>query len=206
MGRPRRDASGRRGSGTGRGVGRPPGVRRETESTDRLQRLEDRLTALAGLVQQLVQQQIPATAAPTPPVSPPNAEPEGQNDVPVDLPDDPAPPPVVITPMTAIASGNAPGAAAGSDPPSAVRGPPLPPQPVTPVTVTDDQAEKTRLKAVLMEFKRFKPRVFLGKNDDHWAVEQWIDHMEKLFRNFFTEERDKVLVAAHFLEEGASKW
>ncbi len=59
---------------------------------------------------------------------------------------------------------------------------------------------------MLIEFKRFKTRIFLDRIDDLWAVEQWVDHMEKLFRDLYTEERDKVHLAAHCLDEGADKW
>ncbi len=37
-------------------------------------------------------------------------------------------------------------------------------------------------------------------------MEKWITHMEKLFRDLNTKERDWVRLAAHCLEAGAEKW
>ncbi len=39
-----------------------------------------------------------------------------------------------------------------------------------------------------------------------WAVGTWVVHIEKLFRDLYTEERDNVHLAAHCLETGASSW
>nr|CAD1818640.1 unnamed protein product [Ananas comosus var. bracteatus] len=40
--------------------------------------------------------------------------------------------------------------------------------------------------------RRCSPRVFDGEKVDHWIVEKWLMHMEKLFRDTFVEERDRV--------------
>ncbi len=81
-----------RGGGFEHGVGRPHRVSVVPEGSDRFQRLEDQLAALAGLVQQLVQQKAIVPAAPAPP---PALEPGGA----VDPPTAPVPP-VVIAPVT----------------------------------------------------------------------------------------------------------
>nr|CAD1839609.1 unnamed protein product [Ananas comosus var. bracteatus] len=44
-------------------------------------------------------------------------------------------------------------------------------------------AERDRLMERLNEFRRCSPRVFDGKKVDHWIVEKWLMHMEKLFRD-----------------------
>ncbi len=73
---------------------------------------------------------------------------------------------------------------------------------------TDDavQAKKARIKAVLVEFKRFKPQIFVGNSDDLWIVEQWVERMEKLFQDLYTKKPNKVHLAAHCLDSGANKW
>ncbi len=84
---------------------------------------------------------------------------------------------------------------------------PLPSQPGTPVADRAEyKAEWARIKEVLLEFNKFKPQVFTGKEADHWAVEQWINQMEKLFRDLYTEERDKVTLGVHCLGLSASMW
>ncbi len=80
MARPKRGDGIGRGIGSSRGVGRSRRVRREPEGFDRLQWLEDQITALADVSQHLVQQQATAPAIPVPPVLPPTAEPEGLTD------------------------------------------------------------------------------------------------------------------------------
>ena len=66
--------------------------------------------------------------------------------------------------------------------------------------------ERERLMARLNEFRRCNPRVFEGENVDHWAVEKWLMHMEKLFRDTFVEERDRVWLATHHLDGDAYQW
>nr|CAD1838552.1 unnamed protein product [Ananas comosus var. bracteatus] len=51
-----------------------------------------------------------------------------------------------------------------------------------------------------------QPRTFDGENVDHWIVEKWLMHMEKLFRDTFVEERDRVWLATHFLDGEAYRW
>nr|CAD1840482.1 unnamed protein product [Ananas comosus var. bracteatus] len=50
-------------------------------------------------------------------------------------------------------------------------------------------AERDRLMERLSEFRGCSPRTFDGENVDHWIVEKWLLHMEKLFRDIFVEER-----------------
>nr|CAD1835028.1 unnamed protein product [Ananas comosus var. bracteatus] len=58
----------------------------------------------------------------------------------------------------------------------------------------------------LNEFRRCSPRVFDGEKVDHWIVEKWLMHMEKLFRDTFVEERDRVWLATHHLDGEAYRW
>nr|CAD1837620.1 unnamed protein product [Ananas comosus var. bracteatus] len=57
--------------------------------------------------------------------------------------------------------------------------------------VMAEGAERDRLMERLSEFRRCSPRTFDGENVDHWIVEKWLLHMEKLFRDTFVEERDR---------------
>ncbi len=47
-----------------------------------------------------------------------------------------------------------------------------------------------------MKFKRFMPPIFDNSYNDLWAVEKWVVCMEKLFRDLYTEECDRVHIAA----------
>nr|CAD1825752.1 unnamed protein product [Ananas comosus var. bracteatus] len=47
-------------------------------------------------------------------------------------------------------------------------------------------------------------RIFDGEKVDHWIVEKWLMHMEKLFRDTFVEERDRVVDRALIVESGAA--
>nr|CAD1835635.1 unnamed protein product [Ananas comosus var. bracteatus] len=67
-------------------------------------------------------------------------------------------------------------------------------------------AERDRLMERLNEFRRCSPRVFDGEKVDHWIVEKWLMHMEKLFRDTFVEERDRVWLATHTLDGEAYRW
>nr|CAD1818570.1 unnamed protein product [Ananas comosus var. bracteatus] len=67
-------------------------------------------------------------------------------------------------------------------------------------------AERDRLMERLNEFRRCSPRVFDGEKVDHWIVEKWLMHMEKLFRDTFVEERDRVWLATHHLDGEAYRW
>nr|CAD1837517.1 unnamed protein product [Ananas comosus var. bracteatus] len=72
--------------------------------------------------------------------------------------------------------------------------------------VMAEGAERDRLMDRLSEFRRCSPRTFDGENADHWIVEKWLMHMEKLFRDTFVEERDRVWLATHFLDGEAYRW
>nr|CAD1821821.1 unnamed protein product [Ananas comosus var. bracteatus] len=68
-------------------------------------------------------------------------------------------------------------------------------------------AEWDRLMERLNEFRRCGPRVFDGEKVDHWILEKWLMHMEKLFRDTFVEERDRVWLATHHLDgEAYRRW
>nr|CAD1838538.1 unnamed protein product [Ananas comosus var. bracteatus] len=67
-------------------------------------------------------------------------------------------------------------------------------------------AERDRLMDRLGEFRRCNPRIFDGEKVDNWIVEKWLMHMEKLFRDTFVEERDRVWLATHFLDGEAYRW
>ncbi len=113
----------------------------------------------------------------------------------------------VIAPATVTTSGTTLEATTVGDPPiAAIQTTSLPSRSAT-LSAADNavQAEKARAKAVLIEFKRFKPLTFLSDKGDLWVVKQWINHIEKLFRGLYMKERDMVHLAAHYLEGGASK-
>nr|CAD1832944.1 unnamed protein product [Ananas comosus var. bracteatus] len=59
---------------------------------------------------------------------------------------------------------------------------------------------------LLNEFRRCNPRIFDGEKADHWIVEKWLMHMEKLFCDTFMEERDRVWLATHHLDGEAYSW
>ncbi|XP_020082256.1 uncharacterized protein LOC109705887 [Ananas comosus] len=48
--------------------------------------------------------------------------------------------------------------------------------------------ERERMMERLNEFRRCNPRIFDGEKADHWVVEKWLMHMEKLFYDTFVEE------------------
>nr|CAD1837570.1 unnamed protein product [Ananas comosus var. bracteatus] len=52
--------------------------------------------------------------------------------------------------------------------------------------------ERERMMERLNEFRHCNPRVFDGEKADHWVVEKWLMHMEKLFYDTFVEERYRV--------------
>ncbi|XP_020112142.1 uncharacterized protein LOC109726763 [Ananas comosus] len=52
--------------------------------------------------------------------------------------------------------------------------------------------ERDRLIDCLNEFRRCNPRIFDGEKVDHWVVEKWLMHMEKLFHDTFVEEQDRM--------------
>lgn len=49
-------------------------------------------------------------------------------------------------------------------------------------------AERERLMNCLNKFRRCNPWMFAGVMANHWIVEKWILHMEKLFHDIFVEE------------------
>nr|CAD1829449.1 unnamed protein product [Ananas comosus var. bracteatus] len=67
-------------------------------------------------------------------------------------------------------------------------------------------AERDRLMERLSEFRRCSLWTFDGENTDHWIVEKWLMHMEKLFCDTFVEERDRVWLATHRLDGEAYCW
>nr|CAD1843953.1 unnamed protein product [Ananas comosus var. bracteatus] len=67
---------------------------------------------------------------------------------------------------------------------------------VFPVMV--EGAERERLMDRLNEFRRYSSIIFDGEKADHWIIEKWLMHMEKLFRDTFVEERVRVWLATHF--------
>nr|CAD1821731.1 unnamed protein product [Ananas comosus var. bracteatus] len=73
-----------------------------------------------------------------------------------------------------------------------------------PVTAVGEEGD--RLMERLNEFRRCSPRIFDGEKVDHWIVEKWLMHMEKLFRDTFVEERDRVWLATHHLDGEAYRW
>nr|CAD1833042.1 unnamed protein product [Ananas comosus var. bracteatus] len=75
---------------------------------------------------------------------------------------------------------------------------------VFPVMV--EGAERERLMNRLNEFRRYSPRIFDGEKADHWIVEKWLMHIEKLFRDTFVEERDRFWLATHHLDGEAYSW
>ncbi|XP_020084910.1 uncharacterized protein LOC109707788 [Ananas comosus] len=66
--------------------------------------------------------------------------------------------------------------------------------------------ERERMMERLNEFRRCNPRVFDGEKADHWVVEKWLMHMEKLFYDTFVEERYRVWFATHHLDGEAYRW
>ncbi|XP_020082207.1 uncharacterized protein LOC109705837 [Ananas comosus] len=85
-----------------------------------------------------------------------------------------------------------------------------PPVPVAAVgTVLPEMVgveERERMMERLNEFRRCNPRVFDGEKADHWVVEKWLMHMEKLFYDTFVEERYRVWFATHHLDGEAYRW
>nr|CAD1817091.1 unnamed protein product [Ananas comosus var. bracteatus] len=55
-----------------------------------------------------------------------------------------------------------------------------------------ERVERQRLMDRLDEFRKRDPRIFDREKIDHWIIEKWLMHMEKLFRDTFVEERDRV--------------
>ncbi|XP_020098380.1 uncharacterized protein LOC109717114 [Ananas comosus] len=66
--------------------------------------------------------------------------------------------------------------------------------------------EGDRLMDRLNEFRKCNPRIFDGEKAEHWIVEKWLMHMEKLFYDTFVEKRDKVWLATHHLDGEAYRW
>nr|CAD1839620.1 unnamed protein product [Ananas comosus var. bracteatus] len=72
--------------------------------------------------------------------------------------------------------------------------------------LTISAEERDRLMERLNEFRRCSPRIFDGEKVDHWIVEKWLMHMEKLFRDTFMEERDRIWLTTHHLDSEAYCW
>nr|CAD1820574.1 unnamed protein product [Ananas comosus var. bracteatus] len=89
----------------------------------------------------------------------------------------------------------------------AIAAPPVQRPPIGAVfPVLVEGAERDRLMGRLNEFRRCSPRIFDSEKVDHWIVEKWLMHMEKLFRDTFVEERDRVWLATHHLDGEAYRW
>nr|CAD1843950.1 unnamed protein product [Ananas comosus var. bracteatus] len=61
-------------------------------------------------------------------------------------------------------------------------------------------AEQDRLMERLNEFRMCGTQIFDGEKVDHWIVEKWLMYIEKLFRDTFVKERDRVWLATHHLD------
>lgn len=68
------------------------------------------------------------------------------------------------------------------------------------------EAEREQALAALMTSKRFNLLTFDGETVDPRIVETWIDSMETLFENLYTLKRDKVHIAAHYIEKSIRVW
>ncbi|XP_020089005.1 uncharacterized protein LOC109710682 [Ananas comosus] len=58
----------------------------------------------------------------------------------------------------------------------------------------------------LTRFTKFHRPTFDGDVIDPWTVETWLATMETLFEDIYTEERDKVNLAAHCFDKRAQVW
>nr|CAD1835708.1 unnamed protein product [Ananas comosus var. bracteatus] len=54
--------------------------------------------------------------------------------------------------------------------------------------------------------RRFLWHQRLREKVDHWIVEKWLMHIEKLFHDTFVEKRDRVWFATHHLDGEAYRW
>ncbi|XP_020089304.1 uncharacterized protein LOC109710883 [Ananas comosus] len=66
--------------------------------------------------------------------------------------------------------------------------------------------ERERMMERLNEFRHCNPRIFDGEKANHWLVDKWLMHMEKLFYDTFVEERYWVWFATHHLDGEAYRW
>lgn len=64
-------------------------------------------------------------------------------------------------------------------------------------------ADGPHIRVRLVKFRKFDLPKFAGKNDDGWAVERWVAHMEKLFPDLRIDEQDKIPLATYCLENEA---
>nr|CAD1834653.1 unnamed protein product [Ananas comosus var. bracteatus] len=114
-----------------------------------------------------------------------------------------SPAPSVRAPNAAEGVGDAPVPVAAQPPsvdiPPAVFRSPTP-------RVAADEAERERGYTALTRFTKFHPPTFDGEVIDPWIVETWLASMETLFENIYTEERDKVNLAAHCFDKRARVW
>nr|CAD1817310.1 unnamed protein product [Ananas comosus var. bracteatus] len=170
------------------------------DGLDRVQHLEERLTTLEGLVQRLLQQQ--ATAE-TSQASPPVQTFEGATDPLADVV-----PPAVAGDDVVRAAGSVLVATVTANQTVVAIGVSSFPTGYTIFVVSGDALaiERARARANLVEFMKFKPPSFNGEGDNSWAVEKWVDHMQKLFCDLYIEEKDKIPITAHFLEGDANRW
>nr|CAD1817914.1 unnamed protein product [Ananas comosus var. bracteatus] len=63
-------------------------------------------------------------------------------------------------------------------------------------------AERDRVLAALVMFRKFDPLVFDGEKVEPWMVELWIDSMKTLFEDLYTLEKDKSIPRHSLLGAG----
>nr|CAD1830079.1 unnamed protein product [Ananas comosus var. bracteatus] len=72
--------------------------------------------------------------------------------------------------------------------------------------VAAEEAERERGYTALTRFTKFHLPTFDGEVIDPWTVETWLASMETLFEDIYTEEQDKVNLAAHYFDKRARVW
>ncbi|XP_020080886.1 uncharacterized protein LOC109704553, partial [Ananas comosus] len=113
------------------------------------------------------------------------------------------PAPSVRAPNAAEGVGDAPVPVAAQ--PLPVDIPPAASRSSTP-KATAEEAERERGYTALTRFTKFHPPTFDEEVIDPWTVETWLASMETLFEDIYTEERDKVNLAAHCFDKRARVW
>lgn len=68
------------------------------------------------------------------------------------------------------------------------------------------ETERERALAALMTFKKFNLLTFDGEKIDPWVMETWFDSIKMLFEDLYTLKKEKVHLAAHYLEKSAKMW
>nr|CAD1835747.1 unnamed protein product [Ananas comosus var. bracteatus] len=163
--------------GRGRGRDRGEQIGPDQQGDSRTQQLEaevaamrGQMTALTGAVQQLkqlLQQHAAAAVPPVPPPTPPVPEAAAPQVAPAQ-----AAPPTV--PRTTTATTTVP--TGGADTPA---------------------AEGARMRAKLIEFRKFDPPKYAGKKEENGVLERWLTDMEKLLEDLFIDELDRFRRLLH---------